>query len=75
MDRVRPSLREVVLTYQEPDLPERTLLALLYQANYLGLVFTRDERKAANKRINKLLVDQAGNSSLGKSIDEILSIL
>ncbi len=66
-------LREIVLAGQPAELSEKVLLAFLYHSEMLKLAFTFGERKAAHKRIKKLITNDEGESSLGKTLDEIVA--
>jgi hypothetical protein len=66
-------LRQIVLGSLSPELPDKLLLAILYHASMLSLVFTRGECKAAQKQIKKLILDNQGESGLGSPWDEILA--
>ena len=66
-------LREIVLAGQPPELSEKVLLAFLYHAELLKLVFTHGERKAAQKRVKKMVANEEEGSGLGETLDEILA--
>ena len=66
-------LREIVLAGQPPELSEKVLLAFLYHADMLKLVFTHGERKAAQKRVKKMVKNDEEGSGLGEAVDEILA--
>ena len=66
-------LRDIVLAGQLPELTEKVLLAFLYHADMLKLVFTHGERKAAQKRVKKLVANDEEGSGLGDALDEILA--
>jgi hypothetical protein len=70
---INEHLRQIVLAGQQADLPDKVLLAILYQVGLLKLVFTRSERKAAERRVRKLILDGEGASNLGPLLDEIVA--
>lgn len=53
--RIKCHLREIVLAGGSPELADQVLLAFLYHANLLRLVFTVGERKIASKKVKGLL--------------------
>jgi len=53
--KTKEHLRAVILAGEKAELTDKVLLMFLYQADLLRLVFTVGERKAASKRIRKLL--------------------
>lgn len=61
-------LREIILVGHQPELSEKVLLAFLYYSGMLKLAFTQGERKAAHKRVKKLVE----NEEVGSPLDEIL---
>jgi golgi phosphoprotein 3 len=65
-------LRDTVLTGSQPDLSEKVLLAFLYHSELSKLVFTQGERKAAHKRVKKILAYEEEGSGLGGVLDEII---
>ena len=69
---IKQRLREIVLAARQPALDERVMLAVLYHADLLTLVFTRGERKAASKHIRNTIIDNDSVSILGSSLDEIV---
>jgi hypothetical protein len=52
---IKSHLREIILAGGQPELADQVLLAFLYHADLLRLVFTIEERKIASKEIKKLL--------------------
>lgn len=66
-------LREIVLAGQSMDPSEKVLLAFLYHGEMLKLTFTLGERKAAHKRVKKLVASDGDESVLGKTIEEIVA--
>ena len=71
---VKKRLREIVMEGQEPELFEKVLLTFLYHAEFDKLVFTHGERKAAHKRMKKLITNEEGVSILGETLDEIVAV-
>jgi hypothetical protein len=65
-------LRDTVLAGSQPDLSEKVLLACLYHSELSKLVFTQGERKAAHKRVKKILAYEEEGSGLGEVLDEII---
>jgi len=64
---VKRILREIVLANRAAEPGEKIQLALLYHSDLLTLVFTRGERKAAAKKIKKLIEEnekEGGNETL-----------
>ncbi len=64
-------LRGLALTDQEVDLRGLTLLNLVQACNFVDLIFTRDERKTARRRIYELLVGTALSNGQAQAIEEI----
>jgi golgi phosphoprotein 3 len=67
-------LREIVLEGQTPDQCELVQLALLYECDMVTLVFTRGERKAANKKIKALIDATEPATGLGEALYEIIAV-
>jgi len=67
-------LREIVLEGQTPDQRELVQLALLYECDLVTLVFTRGERKAANKRIKTMIDGKEPATGLGDALNEIIAV-
>ncbi len=61
-------LRDIVLGGQTPDQQSVALLSLLKAIDMLDHIFTLDEIKAAGKRVNEIIKDEA----VGKAVVEIL---
>jgi len=66
-------LRELVLTCGDPDLHEMALLSLAKSSNLLFLIFTRDERKTAERLIHETLIGKALAYPAAQAIEEIES--
>lgn len=64
-------LRGLALTDQEADLRGLALLNLVQSCDFIDLVFTRDERKIARRRIYELLVGTALSNGQAQAIEEI----
>jgi golgi phosphoprotein 3 len=65
-------LRAIVFTTQLPETSEKLLLGFLYHGELLKLVFTQGERKAAHKRIKKLIDGAEGENEMDKALYEIV---
>jgi len=65
---VKQHLRGIVLTGELVDAPDITLLSLLKACGLLRLVFTRDERKAADKKVNALVQGEVLGEAVAKLI-------
>ena len=65
---VKEQLRAVVLANRKPELEDVVLLRLLKACSLLNLVFTKDERKAANERVDLL----SGEDIYGESVAAVL---
>jgi Golgi phosphoprotein 3 len=68
---LKSHLRELVLTHQEPDLPDLALLDLAKATKLLSLIFTKDERKAAQHWIYTSVMTKALNDPVAQSLQEI----
>lgn len=66
---LKSHLREIVLAGGQPELANQVLLAFLYHADLLRLVFTIGERKIASKEIKKLLK----NGGLSETLKTIVA--
>jgi hypothetical protein len=68
---VKQQLRSVVLAgdKSQPDIV--VLLSLLKACSLLNLVFTRDERKSAGKRVDALVKGEVFGDVVAKTIEEI----
>lgn len=64
-------LRELVLTCGDPDLHDMALLSLAKSSNLLFLIFTRDERKTAERLIHETLIGKALAHPAAQTIEEI----
>jgi hypothetical protein len=67
-------LREIVLEGQSPDQCEMVQLALLYECDLVTLVFTRGERKAANKKIKTMIDSSKPETGLDDVLYEIIAV-
>jgi len=70
---LKKDLREIILARRAPEISEKVLLAFLYRSDLLKLVFTHGERKAAQKRVKKLMIDDEEGNHLGNAFKEILA--
>jgi Golgi phosphoprotein 3 len=68
-------LRDVVLAQEDAQPREIAFLSLVGACGLLDLVFLRDERKAANQRINELVVFHAMQNPNFETIQEIASAI
>jgi Golgi phosphoprotein 3 len=68
---IKSRLREVVLNYGEPALDDLALLSVTKASRLLNLVFTKGERKAANKRIFGAVMDRVMNDPVTQTLQEI----
>lgn len=64
-------LRDLALTDQKAELRDLTLLNLVQACDFVDLVFTKDERKIARRRIYELLVGTALSNGQAQAIEEI----
>ena len=71
-DILKNHLRDVVMAGEQPELSELVLLAFLYHCDLLKLVFLHRERKAANKKVKKLITN-VEESQLGETLDQIVA--
>ncbi|HVP20772.1 MAG TPA: GPP34 family phosphoprotein [Anaerolineaceae bacterium] len=67
-------LREIVLGGQAADQREFVQLALLNECDLLSLVFTRGERKGAQKKIDTLIEGPGLSVGLGNALNEIIAV-
>lgn len=65
-------LREIVLSGQQPDPTEKILLAFLFHGKLLKLVFTIDERRAAQKRVKNWFENGEEENQMGELLTKIL---
>jgi golgi phosphoprotein 3 len=68
---VKQQLRAMVLADEKPDPNAVVLLSLLKACRLLNLVFTRDERKAANQRVGELVKGEDFGKAVARTIAEI----
>jgi hypothetical protein len=66
-------LRDIILAGQQPDLSEKVLLAFLHRSELLKLVFTHGERKAAYRRVKKMIENDEKESLLGEPLEKIVA--
>jgi hypothetical protein len=72
---LKTRLRKLALANQEADLHDLTLLNLAHACSWMDLIFTKDERKLASRRIYELLVSEAMRNPLAQAIEEIGSAI
>ncbi|HEY9076736.1 MAG TPA: GPP34 family phosphoprotein [Anaerolineaceae bacterium] len=70
---IKEKLRAIVQAGRTGDPRTVALLSLLKACRMLDLVFTRDERKAASKRIDQLVKDDLIGNEVAATIEEIES--
>lgn len=68
-------LRGIVLAAEDAQPREIAFLSLVCACGWLDLIFLRDERKAANQRINELVVFHAMQNPTLETIQEISSAI
>lgn len=68
---IKSHLRELVLTRAEPGLPDLALLDLAKSSKLLSLIFTKDERKSAQRWINSSVMSKALNDPVAQSLQEV----
>lgn len=68
---IKRRLRETILADQDIDLHNLTLLSIIRACNLLKMVFTKDERKAARRKIHEKLIGEALDNQIGQTIEEI----
>ena len=68
---IKSRLRALVFTLEEPDLRGLALLGLVHACGLSFLVFTKDERKMAGKRVYELMIGKALSDPLAQVIEEI----
>jgi len=73
--RIKEKLRSAVLTTAGAERRTLVLLSLLQGCRLLNLVFTKDERKAAGKRIGELVQGEDFGAALAQTLDDIERIL
>jgi hypothetical protein len=72
---LKRQLRTLALAQTEPEDNELPLLSLLAACNKMDLVFLKDERKLARRRVNELIVTAALREPVFQSVQEISSAL
>jgi len=68
---VKQQLRGIVLAGNQAEAPDIALLSLLKACRLLRLVFTRDERKSAGKKVEALVEGEVFGEAVAKLLDEI----
>lgn len=68
---VKQHLRAVILGGETPDPHTIGLLSLLKACSMLNLVFTRDKRRAAGKKVNELVKGELFGAAVAETLDEI----
>jgi hypothetical protein len=65
---VKNHLRSVVLACEEPEQEDIVLFSLLKACRMLDLVFTRDEQKAARRRVDELVKAEVFGKAVAKTL-------
>jgi Golgi phosphoprotein 3 len=68
---IKTRLRKLALADQEANLEDLALLNLVQSLDWLGLIFTQDERKLAARRLHGLLVGLAMSNPVAQTVEEI----
>lgn len=68
---VKEHLRAMTLGSEKPEPRRLVLLSLLKACHLLSLVFTKDERKAASRKVNDLVKGELFGDSVAKVLEEI----
>ncbi len=68
---IKNELRAAGLTLNRPERRTIVLLSLLRGCRLLGLVYTRDERKAAIKRVEELAKDEDFGAAVAQTLTDI----
>jgi len=68
---VKQHMREMVLGGVAPESREVALLSLIDACRLLNLVFTKDERKAASKKVEDLIKNEPFGDAVAKTLEEI----
>jgi len=68
---MKERLRAIVLADGVMDLRDLALLCMVNSSEMLDLVFTRDERREANRNIHEMLVTEALKTPAAQAIEEI----
>lgn len=69
--QIKRDLRAVVLAGQPPEPQQIVLLSLIRSCWMLNRVFTKDERKAATRRIRELIREDPIGQSIARALKEI----
>jgi len=68
---IKRRLRGTILANEDIDLHNLTLLSIIRACNLLKLVYTKDERKAAQRRIHEKFIGEALDNPIAQTIEEI----
>jgi hypothetical protein len=68
---IKNRLREIVLAGCDADLRSLALLSLLRATRLHRMIFTKDERRVARRRIYEMIVGEALNNPVAQSVEEI----
>jgi golgi phosphoprotein 3 len=72
---IKQHLRDMVLGGAKPEANTIVLLSLLKACQLLNIIFTKDERKAATKKIAELVTGEGFGEAVAKSIKEIQTVM
>lgn len=68
---LKSRMRDLTLAYEEADLHQISLLSVLQASEMLDLVFFKDERKLARRRIDEAMLAEALRDPLAQTVQEI----
>lgn len=68
---VKQHMRSIVMAGEKAEVRDIALLSLLKACNLLRLVFTRDERKYANKKVDELVNGEVFGKAVAKLLEEM----
>jgi hypothetical protein len=68
---IKQRLRSAAMTNEKADARTVILLSLLKSCRFLNLVFTKDERKAAERRIEQLVKGEPIGQTIAEMLEEI----
>lgn len=68
---IKQELRAAALTHGKPERHSVVLLSLVKGCRLLTLVFTKDERKAASKRVDALVKDEDFGAAVAQTLADI----
>ncbi len=68
---IKQSLRSAVLTVGRPEQRSIVLLSLMQGCRLLNLIFTKDERKAAGRRVQELVEGESFGEAVSQTLRDI----